>query len=59
MIFLIDPDSALLERSNILSEDSELNIAAAQSSRVSHDHYVSSTLLGRSQSYDLLVSLPL
>ena len=59
MIFLIDPDSALLERSNILPEDPELNIAAAQTSGVGHDHYVSSTLLGRSQSYDLLVSLPL
>ena len=46
MILLIDPDSALLERSNILLDDPELDIATSQAPRVGHYHDVSLAFLG-------------
>ena len=59
MILLIDPHSALLQRSNILSEYPELDDAGPDTPGVGGDDDVSFALLGRSEGYDLPVRLPL
>ena len=59
MIFLIDPDSAFLERSNILLKSSELDTAGSETSRVGDDDDVPLPVLGGGQGDDLLVRLPL
>ena len=59
MIFLIDPNSTFLERSNILLKSSELDTAGSETSRVGDDDDVPLPVLGGGQSNDLLVRLPL
>ena len=59
MIFLIDPDSAFLERSNILLKSPELDTAGSETSRVGDDDDVPLPVLGGGQGNDLLVRLPL
>ena len=59
MVLLIHPDSALFQRSHILSEDSELDNASPETPRTGGDDDVSLPLLGRSQSYNLPVGFPL
>ena len=59
MIFLIDPNSTFLERSNILLESPELDAAGPETPGVGDDDDVPLPVLGGGQGHDLLVRLPL
>ena len=59
MMFLVDPDCALLERPDILSEDPDLDTAGPHASGGGHDDDVPLASLGRSQRHNLPVRLPL
>ena len=59
MIFLIDPDSALLQGPDILSEDPDLDTAGAHAPGGRHDYDVALASLGGGQRHDLPVRLPL
>ena len=59
MIFLIDPDSALFQRPDILCEYPELDAAGAEAPGARHDDDVPLAGLGWGQGYDLPVRLPL
>ena len=59
MIFFIDPDCALLQRPDILSEDPDLDTAGAHSPGGSHDDNVTLARLGGGQRHDFPVGFPL
>ena len=59
MIFLVDPDGALLQRPDILSEDPDLDAAGAHPPGGGPDDDVTLASLGRRQRHNLPVRLPL
>ena len=59
MILLVDPDCALLQRPDILSEDPDLDAAGAHAPGGGHDDDVTLASLGGGQRHDLPVRLPL
>ena len=59
MIFLVDPDRALLERPDILGEDPDLDAAGAHPPGGGHDDDVTLASLGGGQRHNLPVRLPL
>ena len=59
MIFLVDPDGALLQGPDILSEDPDLDAAGAHAPGGGHDDNVTLARLGGGQRHNLPVCLPL